>query len=155
MDRRITATVEVDPSVTIAALADLATYPHWLTLVSAAEPVDPGEGVGAGITGEPPTWNVTIKAQLGPLARSKRLRMTRTDLDEARVKFERAEIDGRRHAEWILEAFVVPSPTTEGGSDVLVHLYYGGALWSTPLEMVLATFEGTAGARLDKYLRTH
>ena len=61
----------------MAALADLATYTHWLTLVSAAEPVDPDEDGGLGNTGNPPTWNVTIKAQLGPLARSKRLRMTR------------------------------------------------------------------------------
>lgn len=146
MDRRITATVEADPSVTIAALADLSVYSHWLTLVSAAEPIDDAE---------PPTWNVTIKAQLGPLARSKRLRMARTELEEARVKFERAEVDGRNHAEWILEAFVVPSATIDGGSDVLVHLYYGGALWSMPLELVLATFEGTAGARLDTYLTGH
>jgi len=39
-----------------------------------------------------------------------------------------------------------------GGSDVVVHLHYSGALWSTPLEIALASFEGSAADRLDSYL---
>lgn len=125
----------------MGALADLATYPEWLSLVHAAEP-DPDE---------PATWHVTLRARLGPLARSKRLRMTRTLLDDSRVRFERNEIDDRQHAEWILEATVDPTSGT-GGSDVVVHLHYSGALWSAPLEIALASFEGTAAERLTAYL---
>jgi hypothetical protein len=51
------------------------------------------------------------------------------------VTFERAELDGRRHAPWVLRAVV-----TEGdGSELDVHLHYGGRLWSGGvLERVLA-----------------
>jgi len=33
-----------------------------------------------------------------------------------------------------------------------VHLHYGGALWSAPLEIVLASFEASAADRLGTYL---
>lgn len=139
VDRRISATVSASPAETIAALADLSTYPSWLSLVHGAEPIDDE------------TWNVTLRARLGPLARSKRLRMRRTHLDEASVRFERDEVDGRDHAAWELEATVAPQDAG-GGSDVVVHLHYSGALWSTPLEIALASFEGSAADRLDSYL---
>ena len=120
------------------ALADLGTYPAWLTLVTGAEPDGPD------------TWLVTLRARLGPLARSKRLRMVRTELNEHSVRFERAEIDGRNHAEWVLTASLEPIADTT--SEVKVHLHYGGALWTTPLEIVLASFEGSAADRLSAYL---
>ena len=139
MDRTISATVDASPGHTIAALADLGTYPEWLSLVSRADPI-PAEDA----------WLVTLRARLGPLARSKRLRMIRTELDELHVSFERAETDDRNHANWILEATVDPiSPTSCGAR---VHLHYSGALWSAPLEIVLASFEGTAADRLSAYL---
>lgn len=122
----------------MAALADLGTYPEWLTLVTGAEP----DGDDA--------WLVTLRARLGPLARSKRLRMVRTQLDETSVTFSRAETDGRDHAEWILTAGLEPTGATS--SEVKVHLHYGGALWSAPLEIVLASFEGSAADRLGAYL---
>lgn len=139
VDRRISATVSASPAETIAALADLSTYPSWLSLVHGAEPIDDE------------IWNVTLRARLGPLARSKRLRMRRTHLDDTRVRFERDEVDGRDHAAWELEATVAPADTGSG-SDVVVHLHYSGALWSTPLEIALASFEGSAADRLDSYL---
>jgi len=139
VDRRISATVSASPAETIAALADLSTYPSWLSLVHGAEPIDDE------------TWNVTLRARLGPLARSKRLRMRRTHLDDTRVRFERDEVDGRDHAAWELEATVAPADAGSG-SDVVVHLHYSGALWSTPLEIALASFEGSAADRLDSYL---
>lgn len=120
------------------ALADLSTYPAWLTLVTGAEP----DGTDA--------WLVTLRARLGPLARSKRLRMMRTELREDSVRFERAETDGRDHAAWVLTASL--RPVSESISEVKVHLHYGGALWTAPLEIVLASFEGTAAERLSAYL---
>ncbi len=153
MDRRISATVTASPAETVAALADLGTYPSWLSLVHGAEREHDTTDV----------WNVTLRARLGPLARSKRLRMRRTHLDDSRVRFERDEVDGRDHAAWVLEATVAPvvtSPAGESvngesvGSEVVVHLHYSGALWSTPLEIALASFEGSAADRLDAYLST-
>ncbi len=120
------------------ALADLGTYPAWLTLVTGAEP----DGADA--------WLVTLRARLGPLARSKRLRMVRTELLEHSVRFERAETDGRDHAEWVLTASL--EPAGDSTSEVKVHLHYGGALWTAPLEIVLASFEGSAAERLSAYL---
>jgi len=120
------------------ALADLGTYPAWLTLVTNAEP----DGDDA--------WLITLRARLGPLARSKRLRMVRTELLEQSVRFERVETDGRDHSEWVLTASL--EPASEATCDVKVHLHYGGALWSAPLEIVLASFEGSAAERLSAYL---
>lgn len=148
----------------MAALADLGTYPSWLSLVAAAEPEASRSAPGAAPTpsaavthprdateaANHPAWSVTLRARLGPLARSKRLRMVRTSLDESTVRFERVELDGRQHAEWKLSAEL--EPTAAGGSEVHVHLHYGGALWSAPLEIVLASFEGTAADRLSAYL---
>lgn len=122
------------------ALADLGTYPEWLTLVTGVAPDGPD------------AWLVTLRARLGPLARSKRLRMVRTELLEHSVRFERAETDGRDHAAWVLTASL--EPTGESTCDVKVHLHYGGALWSAPLEIVLASFEGSAAERLSAYLST-
>lgn len=134
----------------MAALSDLATYPEWLSLVSAAET----EGVSHDSElSALPVWQVTLRARLGPLARSKRLRMARTHLDERLVRFERSETDGRDHSAWILEATVTPAPGSDG-SDVVVHLHYGGTLWSAPLEIALASFESSAATRLGDWLST-
>ena len=76
--------------------------------------------------------------------------MVRTEMGEERVVFERQEIDGRTHADWILTASL--DEIDEHRCVAHVHLHYGGALWSAPLEMVLATFEQGAGDSLTDYL---
>lgn len=124
----------------MAALSDLGSYPAWLSLVNDARP----DGDTA--------WMVTLRARLGPLARSKRLRMVRTELTDQLVRFERQELDGRDHAQWILTATIESNDSTS--CDVHVHLHYGGALWSAPLEIALATFEGSAADRLSAHLST-
>jgi hypothetical protein len=59
------------------------------------------------------TWEVELQAQVGPFARSKRLRMVRVVHDPGRrVVFERDEIDGRRHSPWILAATLHCRPST-------------------------------------------
>lgn len=133
MDRRITATIDADPDRIIETLADLTTYPNWLDLVAAVEP----DGDQA--------WLVTLRARLGPLARSKRLRMVRAHLDDTSVRFERVEVDMRDHAEWTLSADV-----TEG--TVQVHLHYSGDLWTAPVERALVGYERRAAAALTEYL---
>jgi hypothetical protein len=83
------------------------------------------------------TWNIELRARVGRLARSKRLRMVRTlrDAERRSVVFERQELDGRAHAPWILQADVGEGPP----SDLHVSLHYGGRLWTGGvLERVLA-----------------
>ena len=107
---------------------DLSTYPRWNGLVHSAVP-EPGNDAA---------WDVQLRARLGPLARSKRLRMVRTIRDAERfaVTFERDQADGRNHSPWVLEATIVEH---SGLSILTMHLHYGGSLWTGgALEKVLA-----------------
>jgi hypothetical protein len=55
--------------------------------------------------------------------------MVRTVHDPAvhRVRFERRELDGRRHSRWVLDAQV---DEHAGGSALQMRLHYGGRLWT-------------------------
>lgn len=82
---KLTASVEVDASAPaiMSVVIDLATYPQWLDIVGNVRPddqtaADPG-----------PAWFVDLRAQLGPLRRSKRLRMVRSVANDRSVRFER------------------------------------------------------------------
>ncbi len=112
--------VPAPPTAVFPYVVDLAVYPSWLRLVHAAEPV-----------GEAPVsaWSVELRARVGPLARSKQLRMERTLLvpDEV-VVFERAEIDGRQHARWALRAEL--ESNDDHGTVLTMRLAYDGALWT-------------------------
>ncbi len=122
--RRLTASVA--PSQHFHPVDDLDDYPAWMPLVHDVERLE----------GEPPAWSVELRAQVGPFARSKRLRMVRTEFDADRcVVFERVEQDGRDHSPWILRAELHRhGPATE----LTMHLTYGGSLWGGPiLERVL------------------
>lgn len=107
-------------------IEDLSAYPHWMGLVHRAERLatpDPGEL---------PAWSVDLRARLGPLARSKRLRMVRTaHARPGLVRFERRELDGRRHGGWVLSAEYGPAPA--GNTNLVVGLSYEGALWTAGL----------------------
>lgn len=99
---------------------DLTQYPNWVDLVHRASAVADASG---------PVWQIELRARIGPLARSKQLRMRRTTHDTVGhvAVFERDEVDGRRHAPWVLRAEVTEVP---GGSSLKMHLHYGGALWT-------------------------
>ncbi len=116
--------VAAAPNVVFRHIADLAAYPAWLPLVHEAvadDAVDAAE----------PAWEVELRARVGPFARSKRLRMARTEIEHDRlVVFERAEIDGRDHARWALQAELTETAT---GTRVTMHLAYDGALWTAGL----------------------
>lgn len=120
----------VAPEELFAWVEDLARYPAWLDIVPRAEPVDP-------IEGDPgPAWSVDLRGRLGPLARSKRLRMVQREIDAPnKVVFERCEHDGRQHSPWILTADVQPGGA--GASTLRMHLHYGGGLFGRPLEVLL------------------
>jgi hypothetical protein len=103
-----------------AFIDDLGRYPLWVDLVHRAEPL---------VTDGAPEWQVELRARIGPLARSKQLRMRRTvhDAEAGVAVFERHEVDGRRHSPWVLRAEV---NDTAGGCSLRMHLHYGGGLWT-------------------------
>jgi hypothetical protein len=111
------------PEVLFGWVRDLDRYPAWLEIVTRAQPADEG------------AWAVDLRGRIGPLARTKRLRMVRTELDEPhRVVFERAEVDGRDHSPWTLTAQV----DAEGdGAHLAMRLHYGGGLFEPLIERVL------------------
>lgn len=145
MHQSVSAPVAAAPDRVGAIIGDLSTYPEWLDLVTAAESVS-GEGAQ-------PAWHVTIRAKVGPFARSKKLRMVRTlhetNADGSTYRFERREIDGRDHSAWTLDASV--RSTEKGSSHVAMDLRYDGGLWVAPLEPILGSFIDGAGPDLEAY----
>lgn len=132
VDVDVTASLrtQADPSVLYEVVSDLSTYPQWLDIVPRAEPV------AADATDPGPAWSVDLRGQVGPLRRSKRLRMVRTrDVATSEVVFERAELDGRRHSDWILRARIEPA---DDETTLTMSLHYGGSLWVPLLDRLLA-----------------
>jgi Polyketide cyclase / dehydrase and lipid transport len=120
--------VPATPERTFALVDDLRVYPSWLRLVHAAIPDDSAE-LDAPAGG--PAWIVELRAQVGPFARSKRLRMVRSVHEpNERVRFERAERDGRAHAPWTLEVELAPAGETPACTRLTMHLHYGGRLFT-------------------------
>jgi hypothetical protein len=108
-----------------AYVSDLAEYPRWMPIVHHVDRLaDDPRG---------PAWSVELRTRVGPLARSKRLRMVRTDTsvddaaDRCAARFERVELDGRRHSPWTLDVDVTAAGES---SRVQMHLRYGGSLWT-------------------------
>lgn len=119
-----------------ALVDDLSVYPTWMDLVHDVHE-EPR-------ISDRRTWSVELQAQVGPFARSKRLRMTRVVHEPGRrVVFERDEVDGKRHSPWILSAALHPEGSEESGSAgvttrLTMTLTYGGSLWTgTVLQRVL------------------
>jgi hypothetical protein len=129
---------------------DLAGYPSWLSIVTRAEPV-PAE-VGDVGPGSGPAWSVELRGRIGPLARSKRLRMVRTRHDRGRVvRFERRETDGRHHAPWVLDATV--TPIDDQASELEMSLHYGGSFGGGLIEKLLADEIEASRPRLVERVR--
>lgn len=124
-----------------AEVVDLATYPSWLGIVHAADPDDahpddPG-----------PAWFVDLGLAIGPIKRTKRVRMVRTEQVAPKLaRFERVEHDGGDHSAWVLTAEV---EVTETGSLLTMDLHYGGAPSLPGVETLLREEVRRAGARLE------
>ncbi len=114
------------PADLFAWVADLERYPAWLSIVHRVVAVP---------TGNEPAWQVDLRGRIGPLARSKRLRMVRTAFQPDRLAvFERREADGRHHSSWSLRAEVT---AVDDGARLVMDLHYGGGLWVPMLERLL------------------
>ena len=140
MDVVASLRTDLAASVLYDVVADLGTYGSWLDIVAKAvavepDPADPG-----------PAWSVDLRGQLGPLRRSKRLRMVRTVADvPSHARFERRELDGRQHSDWVMDATIAP------GDDMTVltmRLHYGGSLWVPMLDRILRDEIERSRARL-------
>lgn len=140
MDLTTTLDAECTPEALFTWVGSLDTYDRWLDIVPRTEAAeaaadDPG-----------PAWHVTLRGRLGPLARSKRLRMVRTEHEPPhRVRFERRETDGREHAPWVLTGTVEATGAT---STLTMHLHYGGNLWVPLLERLLTSEIDASRGRL-------
>jgi len=137
-----TETVEtgVTPAALFAVVDDLGRYPDWLEIVVGAVPAEAAPGDPG------PAWSVELRGRVGPLARSKRLRMVRAErVEPERVVFERRELGERSRSPWTLVAEVSP---TDDGSRLTMALHYGGSLWGPVLERLLADEVERARPRL-------
>ncbi len=109
-----------------ALVDDLGAYPAWMDLVHEVNELAPVD--------DRRCWDVELQAQVGPFARSKRLRMVRVVCESPRrVVFERAEVDGRRHSSWVLAATLGAEPVPDGeptATRLTMRLTYGGSLWT-------------------------
>jgi hypothetical protein len=136
MDVRADLTAACDPHELFGWVDDLGRYPEWMRLAHTVTPLPPDGSDGSTVdpsgstpAAGSPAWSVELRARLGPLARSKRLRMVRTVHEVPdRVVFERRESDGRRHSPWVLDVRLSPRPNGEVRLDM--HLHYGGGLWT-------------------------
>ena len=142
----VVASVEVPVSAQklFNFVADLANYSSWLDFVHKVDLVVEPNNDG-------PTWLVELRARLGLLARSKRLRMTRTVFQSPNlVVFERRENDSRRHAEWVLRATIT---NTADGALLHMSLHYSGSLFTGgAMERALTEQIDTGRERLIKLL---
>lgn len=122
------------PEELFSVVDDLGRYPEWNGLVARAEPQPDG------------SWAVDLRGKLGPLARTKRLRMVRTEHRPPELAvFERAEVDAREHSAWRLTALVAPS---EGVARLQMTLHYGGGLFQPVIERLLRDEIERSRARL-------
>ena len=127
MDLSADFTAPCAPERMFAEVSDLVHYPQWLTIVTRAVP-DPED---------PAVWSIDLRGRLGPLARSKRLRMVCTErVEGSSLRFERREIDGRSHSRWVLAAEVEAGPS-DGETTLRMHLHYSGSLAGSLLERML------------------
>lgn len=138
MDLTADLLAPVPPDELLPWVDDLEHYPQWLSIVSRAESVVPSDdGLAA--------WSIDLRAKVGPLSRSKRLRMVRVDSTQQHVVFERRELDGQSHSDWVLRANLNP---VDDGTQLTMELHYGGRLWEPLVERLLRDEIGASRTRL-------
>ena len=121
-----------------SALSDLANYKNWLGFIDTVD-IDTGDTC----------WIVTLRAQVGPFARLKKLRMVRVEeLVPELIRFSRREIDSKDHSDWDL--YVTINEKEGVGCSVQMVVSYSGRFWSVPLQAVFTSHVETAKVRLQE-----
>lgn len=124
MDIRVDVDLPCSTAAVLPLINDLAQYPQWMGLVHAVVPESDGQA-----------WQVELRGKIGPFARSKRLRMVQVETSSAEhLRFERAEVDGRSHSAWVLEAKVSQQASM---TTLNMTLQYSGRLFSSVVERAL------------------
>lgn len=159
--RNVIVDTEAPAATLFDVVSNLDTYPEWLDIVSSVEVADPHAD------DEGPAWYITLRAQLGRFARSKRLRIVLIATDPgSKAIFARRERDDRDHADWDMVAIVSSiassgADANEGedaggsGSRLELDLSYSGGLWSNVLDAVLGDEVDQALERLPAYALSH
>ena len=128
------------PQQIFGVLKDLEAYESWLGFVDSVETLE-AEGNLA-------CWQVTLRAQIGPFARLKKLRMVRVEEEAPRViHFVRRETDGKDHSDW--ELLVHIGERESGGSSISMEVSYSGRFWSAPLQNIFNSELATAIDRIQ------
>ena len=140
LNLRAAAELPCPLEVARAELETLDGYPHWLGIVMAVEEAPPGDGDGD------PAWWVELGGRIGLVRKTKRVRMARTFLGPDRIRFERVELDGRHHNEWVLEARLEQKGPARTDLEMTVH--YGGDRRIPVLDALLRSEVRKAGRRL-------
>lgn len=151
MDIEAGLTTSASVDAVLKYVDDLGAYPQWMSLVHSATRV---------ASAEEPTWDVELRASVGPFARSKRLRLVRTVHDHDRIVFERRETDGRTHAMWRLTVTVVGVPNTAasrddhgtGSTNLTMKLHYNGRFFVGVVESILQQHIDAGRKRLSELL---
>jgi hypothetical protein len=160
MDIEAGLTTSASMDAVLKYVDDLAAYPQWMSLVHSATRV---------ADAEEPTWDVELRASVGPFARSKRLRLVRTVHERGRIVFERRETDGRTHAMWRLTVTVAGVPNTatsrsDSGAGALrsergaaatnltMQLHYNGRFFVGVVESILQQHIDAGRKRLSELL---
>ncbi|MGH9155104.1 MAG: SRPBCC family protein [Acidimicrobiales bacterium] len=146
MDSRSTIALTAGPDRVFAEVANLDNYPAWLGLVQRAERCER-------LTDDPgPAWMVDLGARLGPIRRTKRVRMVRAEARPPKlVRFERRETDGRQHSAWTLTAEI---EAAVAGSRLTMGLHYGGGARIPGVDRLLTDEVRRATKKLEKRFRS-
>ena len=134
--------IEVDldgsPEQIFDALANLANYQNWLGFIDTVD-TDGGDA----------SWIVTLRAQVGPFARLKKLRMVRVEENfPESIRFTRRENDSKDHSDWDL--YVTIKQQEDVGCSVQMIVSYSGSFWSVPLQAVFTSHVEAAKVRLQE-----
>lgn len=156
IDVRASLDAVVAPDVLFSVVRNLETFPLWLDVVhrvekSGSNNPDDSNHDDSDHDDSDNAWDVELRAKIGPFARSKRLRMVRS-LDERpkRVVFERQELDGKKHAPWVLTCEIAER---DKGCSLYVQLRYGGSLFDGGVvERVLADQIESGKVKLTQFL---
>ena len=136
MDIRVDVELPCSIDMVLPLINDLTQYPQWMGLVHAVVPEADNQA-----------WQVELRGKIGPFARSKRLRMVQVETSSAEhLRFERAEVDGRSHSAWVLEAKVSQQASM---TTLNMTLQYSGRLFSSIVERALHDEIEAARPRVD------